>query len=138
MSYDVFLFRFEHGQPVRVDGARLRELIEPLIVRGDEQHDQVTLRAADGGDARVYGVSDDPECVMFTHWSWGDICDLMADLARELGMAVVPPDRPTMITDERQRSDLPEDLRAEAVVVRAGIDVQRVINPTSLGEPAGR
>jgi len=41
-----------------------------------------------------------------------------------------------MIIDERQRAHLPKEFLTEAVVVRTGIDIQRVINPASLGEAA--
>ena len=60
----------------------------------------------------------------------------MAQLARELDMAILPPDRPAMIVAERQRPHLPKELMTAAVVVRTGVDVQRVINPASLGEAA--
>jgi hypothetical protein len=88
------------------------------------------------GEADLYGVSEDASGLMFSHWSFGDICQLMASLAWELDMVVVPPDRPAMLVDERQRAHLPEELATEAVVVRTGVDIQQLINPASLGEAA--
>jgi hypothetical protein len=137
VSYDVFLFRFQRGECMDIDAARLMELIQPLIVWSDHEHDCVGLRAADGGEADLYGVCEDAAALMFSHWSWGNICELMAKLAWELDMVIVPGDRPVMLIDERQRAHLPEEeFIAEAVVVRTGLDIQRVINPASLGEAA--
>jgi hypothetical protein len=134
VSYDVYLFRFQRGESMDIDPARLMELIQPLIASREEKHSYVRLRAPDGGEADLYGVGEDAATLMFSHWSRGDICELMAKLARELDMVIVPPDRPAMIIDERQRAHLPEEFIAEAVVVRTGIGIQRVINPASLGE----
>ena len=128
------LFRFQRGECIDIDAARLMEIIQPLIVWTEEEHQYARLRAADGGEADLYGVGEDATTLMFSHWSFGDICDLTAKLARELDMVIVPPDRPVMIIDERQRAHLPKEMAAEAVVVRRGTDIQRMINPASLGE----
>jgi hypothetical protein len=134
VSYEVHLFRFQRGECI--DAARLLEMIQPLILWRQQEFDYVRVRAADGGEADLYGVCEDAATLMFDHWSWGGICELMAKLAWELDMIIVPPDRPVMIIAERQRPHLPKDLAVEAVVVRTGIDIQRVINPASLGEAA--
>jgi hypothetical protein len=133
MSYDVHLFRFRDGEPEDIDAARLAVMLRPLILTRDEQYDYVRLRAPDGGEADLYGVGEDTASLLFSRWSWGDICELMAGLALELDMTILPPDRPAMIVDERQRAELPREMAAEAVVVRSGVDIQRVINPTSPG-----
>ncbi|HEX8859474.1 MAG TPA: hypothetical protein VGC06_10380 [Actinomycetes bacterium] len=134
MSYDVHLFRFQRGECVDIDAARLMELIQPLIVWSDEDFGYVQLRAPDGYEAELYGAGEDASVLVFTRWCFGDICELTTKLARELDMVIVPPDRPVMIIAERQRAHLPQDMAAEAVVVRTGIDLQRIIDPASLGE----
>jgi hypothetical protein len=134
VSYDVFLFRFLNGDTTDIDASHLMALVEPFIIRREEEHDYVRLRAADGGEADLYGVGEPAASLMFSHWSWGDICDLMAKLGRELDMVIIPPDRPAMIAGEQQRPHLPEEFVSEAVVVRAGADIQRAIAPASMGE----
>ena len=134
VSYNVHLFRFQRGECIDIDAARLMEMIQPLIVWREEEFDYARLRAADGGEADLYGVGEDAATLMFSRWCFGDICELTAKLARELDMVIVPPDRPVMIIDERQRAHLPKEMAAEAVVVRTGTDIQRMINPASLGE----
>jgi hypothetical protein len=136
MSYDVHLFRFQRGECVDIDAARLMELIQPLIVWSDEEFDHVQLRAPDGYEADLYGAGEDASVLLFSHWCFGDICEMTAKLARELDMVIVPPDRPVMIIDERQRAHLPQEMTAKAVVVRTGTDIQRIIDPASLGEAA--
>ena len=136
VSYNVHLFRFQRGECVDIDAARLMEIIQPLIVGRDEAYEYVRLRAADGGEVDLYGVGEDAATLMFSHWCFGDICELTAKLARELDMVIVPPDRPVMIIAERQRAHLPKEMVAEAAVVRTGVDIQRIIDPASLGEAA--
>jgi hypothetical protein len=58
---------------------------------------------------------------------------LVTLLVWELDMVIVPGDRPVMLVDERQWAHLPEE---EFVAGAVGTDVQRVINPASLGEAA--
>lgn len=134
MSYEVFLFRFKNGDTADIDASHLMALVRPFIISRSEEHDYARLRAADGGEADLYGVGDPGDSLMFSRWSWGGICDLMAKLTRELDMVIISPDRPAMIADEQQRFHLPEEFATEAVVVHTGVDIQRVINPTSLGE----
>lgn len=134
VSYDVFLFRFQNGDTTDINASHLMPLVKPFIISREEEHDYARLRAPDGGEADLYGVGEDADSLMFSRWSWGGICDLMANLARELDMVIIPPDRPAMIAGEQQRSHLPEEFVTEAVVVHTGVDIQRVINPTSLGE----
>jgi hypothetical protein len=136
VSYDVHLFCFQHGECVDIDAARLMEMLQPLIAWTEEEFDYARLRAADGGEADLYGVCEDASVLLFSRWCFGDICELTAKLARELDMVIVPPDRPVMIIDERQRAHLPPEMAAEAVVVRTGTDIQRMIDPASLGEAA--
>jgi len=136
VSYNVHLFRFQSGECMDIDASRLVEMIQPLIVWREEEHDYARLRVADGGEADLYGVGEDAATLMFSHWSGGDICELMAKLARELDMVIVPPDRPVMIIAERQRAHLPKEMAAEAVVVRTGIDIQQMINPGGLDDAA--
>lgn len=134
VSYEVFLFRFRNGDSTDIDAGRVMSLVEPLIISRSAEHGYARLRAADGGEADIYGVGEETASLMFSRWAWGGICDLMANLARELDMVIMPPDRPVMIISEQQRAHLPEEFVIEATVVHTGIDIQRVINPTSLGE----
>jgi hypothetical protein len=136
VSYDVFLFRFQNGDTADINASHLMSLVGPFIISESEEHDYARLRTADGGEADLYGVRDPGDSLMFSRWSWGGICDLMAKLARELDLVLIPPDRPAMIAREQQRSHLPEEFVTEAIVVHAGADIQRVINPASLGEPS--
>jgi len=71
MSYNVHLFRFQSGECMDIDASRLMEMIQPLIVWREEEHDYVRLRAADGGEADLYGVCEDATTLMFSHWSGG-------------------------------------------------------------------
>ncbi|MEU7655717.1 hypothetical protein AB0C42_29270 [Micromonospora taraxaci] len=64
---------------------------------------------------------------MISRFSAGAILDT---LVRYIGLAdavVLAPGCPTLLAHEGQRQHLPEELRADAVVVQAGADVERVL-----------
>ncbi|HEX8863473.1 MAG TPA: hypothetical protein VGC06_31115 [Actinomycetes bacterium] len=118
-----------------IDAARLMELIQPLIVWSDERNEEhVRLRAPDGGEADLYGVGEDASVLLFTRWCLGDICELTAKLARELHMVIVPPDRPVRSSLSGSARTCPRTWRQRRLFVRTGIDLQRIIDPASLGE----
>ncbi|MGC4866444.1 hypothetical protein ACLQ3B_13545 [Micromonospora sp. DT53] len=87
------------------------------------------ISADHGGTADIYAALADNALgsLMISHFSAGAVLDL---LVRFIGLAdavVLPPGCPTVLAHEGQRHHLPEQLRADAVVVHAGADVERVL-----------
>lgn len=107
MSYSLYVYRFVDGEPVVMDEAVIREVLGPVTVGGmpgvglPEDWD---LEAEDGGEAEVYGGAGG---LTLTHFSTGAVLDRVAELARRTGAAVMPVDRPTILTDEADREHLP-------------------------------
>lgn len=73
-----------------------------------------TLEAKDGGVADVHGDADG---LAFHRFSAGRILDRVAELACRTGAVVIPLDCPAILTAEAQRKHLPENFRADAIVL---------------------
>ncbi|NEA99950.1 hypothetical protein [Streptomyces sp. SID13726] len=139
MSYSLHIWRFVDGEPVPMDETAIRAVLGPVTVGGIPNtglpEDWGDLEAEDGGEATVYGGAQE---LMFTHCSPGRILDLIAELARRTGAAVMPDDCPMVVTSEADRRHLPEAFRAEAIVVApealTGRTLQLLIAPQP--EPA--
>ncbi|MFI0511438.1 CbrC family protein [Streptomyces sp. WSLK1-5] len=133
MSYSMYVCRFVHGHPVPMDESALREVLGPVTVGGLPPTgfpESWELEAEDGGGAEVYG---DALGLTFSRFSTGRILDHVATLARRTGAGVIPLDCPAILTSEAARGNLPESLRAEAIVmppeVLTGRAIQLVISP---------
>ncbi|MET8150143.1 hypothetical protein ACIBSW_08485 [Actinoplanes sp. NPDC049668] len=132
MSYDLLVMRFADGERSSMPGSAFRAAFEARIDRTEPEFNYWHVTAPDGGDAGLYaGLSDDlVDSILITRFSTGAVLDLLATFMNLAGAVVVPPDRPTMLADEGQREHLPEELRADAVVVRSGADIEAVIAGT--------
>ena len=108
MSYSLYLCRFVGGEPAPMDETAIRDVLAALE----------ELEAEDGGTVDVDG---DAHGLTFHHPSPGRVLDLVldlvAELARRTGAVVVPEGRPAILTTEADRRHLPDNLRAEAIVV---------------------
>ncbi|MEV4765326.1 hypothetical protein AB0J89_22180 [Micromonospora chokoriensis] len=129
MSYDMFVQRFEQGEAATMAGEAFLAVFEPHVDRREPHDSYWHISTDDGGTADVYaalagGILDS---LMISRFSAGAILDT---LVRYIGLAdavVLPPGCPTLLAHEEQRQHLPEELRANAVVVQAGADVERVL-----------
>lgn len=133
MSYSLYLCRFVDGQPTPMDETAIRDVLGPVTVGGmpptglPESWD---LEAEEGGGSEVYG---DALGLTFHRFSAGQILDRVAELARRTGAAVMPLDCPMILTSEADRRHIPEEFRAEAIVVApaalTGRAIELLINP---------
>ncbi|MGW4681664.1 hypothetical protein ACWEOS_24650 [Micromonospora taraxaci] len=129
MSYDMFVQRFEQGDAAPMEGEAFLAVFEPHVDRREPQDNYWQISADDGGTADVYAAlaGGTLSGFMVSRFSAGAILDT---LVRYIGLAdavVLPPGCPTLLAHEGQRQHLPEELRADAVVVTAGADVERVL-----------
>jgi hypothetical protein len=127
VSYDVHVLRFRDGEVVPVESSGARELLLGAAVSPpDESEFCRVTRGDDEGD--VYGLPPDGpiEGLMFNHAGSG-IYELMYEVAEVGDMAIVPPDLGPFLVNEEQRTQLPPDLAAAAVVVESGSDLVRAI-----------
>ena len=92
--------RFADGEPALMPGEAFRSVLGPYIDRQEPEFVHVTV--PDGGDATFYGDLSEaqPGSVMISHFSPGQVLDLLVDFARRANAVVIPPDCPMMLTAE--------------------------------------
>lgn len=123
MSFDVYFQGFTDGEPVLGGGVRMRQVLEPFIVREEPDHRFALVEYGDG-TIDVY-LSDDG--MMANHISGEEPWELLVRGAAVAGWVIMPVGCPTCLTEEAQRADLPAGLREDVVVVATGAGLLRVI-----------
>ncbi|MEU1589711.1 hypothetical protein [Micromonospora sp. NPDC005710] len=127
MSYDVLVQRFEQGDATPMPAEAFLAVFAPKADRRDTQHSYWHKSVDDGGTADVYATLADDTLghLMISRFSAGVFLDMLVTFLRLTDAVVLPPGCPTLLVHEGQRCHLPEDLRADAVVVQSGADVSR-------------
>ncbi|RKN13559.1 hypothetical protein D7147_30980 [Micromonospora musae] len=130
VSYDMFILRFERGEPASMPGSAFRAAFQPYIDRTEPEFDYWHVTAPDGGDASLYAALTDDVLhgFLINRFSNGMVLDMLVTFMGLADAVVVPPDCPAMLTNEGQREHLPEDLRTNAVVVQRGADIEAVLS----------
>lgn len=133
MSCSLYVCRFTNAQPIPIDDTAIRAVLGPVTVGGMPPAGlpgSWDLEAEDGGESEVYG---DALGLTFRRFSTGQILDRVAELARRTGAAVMPLGCPMLLTSEADRTHLPKEFRAEAIVVApaalTGRAIELLINP---------
>jgi hypothetical protein len=129
MSYDMFVQGFDGGDAAPIPSSAF-DVFRPHIDRAEAEHDFWHVRAPDGGEADIYGdvTSGTFGGFMISHFSPGDVLDLLAEFTIRAGAVILPQDGPAMMTAETQRQHLPDGFGDDAIVVRSGEDIQHVID----------
>ncbi|MEW1640145.1 hypothetical protein AB0469_39560 [Streptomyces sp. NPDC093801] len=127
MSFDIFVCRFENGEPTPLDMSAAHEVLDPYVVARDPQTNFLQVRTAEREEAGVFFSS--PDSITFNHFGGDGIMDLLAVLLRRLDAVLVVPGGPTMIQLDEDRDLLPAALRDEwpVVVARTGAEIDRAI-----------
>ncbi|UQU67563.1 hypothetical protein COUCH_15375 [Couchioplanes caeruleus] len=130
MSFDLFVQRFENGDAAAMDGIAFRAVWGPYVDRTEPEFDLWHVHVDDGGVAEIYGgVADESfPSLMISRFSRGCVLDLLVEFAALADAVVLPQGCPTLLVREDQRRHLPEELGADAVIVRGGADVERIFD----------
>jgi hypothetical protein len=124
LSFDVFLQRFQAAEAAEADHDVLSRLLQPyLIENGPGSAD---LLFGDG-DAAIYGTDDLGSGFMVNHVSGRQAWDVLAAVACEVGLTILAVGCPAAVPSEDLIGDLPAELRQDAIVVRSGEDLIRMI-----------
>ena len=131
MGFDVFVQRFQNGEPAVVTDPRVWELLREAWEAPPDEHDRSLVRRG-AGEADLYAVQEgEPiDGLMFSRPAGGaDIFDLIVDVARAGDMVIYAPGIPPCLIAEEQRSQLPTDFDdfEDPVVVASGADLQEVV-----------
>lgn len=113
-----------------MDGVAFRAVWGPYVERTEPRFDVCHVHVDDGGGAEIYGGAGDETFsgLVISRFSRGRVLDLLVEYAAAADAVVLPPGCPTLLVCEDQRRHLPEELRADAVIVRAGADVERILD----------
>jgi hypothetical protein len=123
MSFDVFFQGFRNGDAAAGGGDRMRQVLAPFIVGSEPEHRFVHVEYGDGS-ADVYLDDDD---MMANHISGTSPWEVLVEGAKAAGWVILPIGCPTCLTDEAQRSHLPEGIDEDVVLVGSGWDLLQVI-----------
>ncbi len=118
MSFDVFLQGFERGDVAPGVPDEANRVLHPYLRFSPDGFANVVT---DDGHAEVYGVGT--VGLMFTHASGRRVWDVMFDVARAGNWAIMPVGCPTCVPTLSMIAELPDELRAEAVVVNSGAEL---------------
>jgi hypothetical protein len=119
VSFDIFLQRFVNGKAVDADGDSMLAILEPLITA--RSGGWARIITADG-HADVYGIDDPASGLVINHASGRAVWDVVFELARAAGMAVMPVGCRTSVTDPGLIDALPAG-SPRAEVVTSGADI---------------
>ncbi|MFB7359870.1 hypothetical protein [Streptomyces gardneri] len=127
MSFDIFVCRFENGEPAPLDMSAAREVLAPYVVARDPRLDFLQVCTEDGEEAGVYFGS--PTGITFNRPGGEGIMDLLGVLLRRLDAVLVVPGGPTILQRDEDRESLGAALRDEwpAVVARTGAEIKQAI-----------
>jgi len=124
VSFDVFLQKFEAGSAAQADAPLLALLLAPHLI--ETGHGLFGLRSSDGG-AAIYGLEDLGSGFMVNHVSGERAWDLLADIARQAALTIMPVGCPVAVADENLLDELPDELREGAIVITSGRQLLDVI-----------
>ncbi|MFG2615812.1 hypothetical protein [Streptomyces anulatus] len=127
MSSDIFVCRFENGEPAPLDMNAAHEVLDPYAIARDPEMDFLLVSTAEGEEASVY--FNNTTGITFNRFGGEGIMNLLAVLLQRLDAALIVPGGPTMIQREEDHERLPPSLRDEwpVVVVRTGTEITEAI-----------
>lgn len=123
MSFGILLQAFADGQAAAGHPDDAFRALEPYL-DGDPAGGFVHLATPDGA-ADVFGIGSSG--LMINRASGEFIWQLLVDVATAGDYAIMPVGRPVCVVREDMKDDLPEEMRADAVVVRSGTDVMNLV-----------
>jgi hypothetical protein len=123
VSFDVYFQGFRNGGTEPGGGDAMREVLAGYIVREEPEHSFARVEYGDGS-ADIY-LS--PDAMKADHVTGNEPWDLLVRGASAAGWVIMPVGCPACITDESDRTHLPDGLDDEAALVTTGDELLRVI-----------
>lgn len=125
----MFVQRFSNGDAAPMAAEVFWAVFGPHVERPEPELDFWRARVADGGEADIYAGVAGPslDSLMISRFSTGTVLELLVEFVRRAGAVIMPPGCPTLLIDEKQPRDLPEELRADVAVVSSGSDIEAIL-----------
>ena len=128
MSYEVWVQRFDRGQPVGLSAAVFTEVFGPYVTGSQPQFHFHQLVAADGGEADIYANRSPPfDSLTAARLSPGDVCELLVRFAYRCDAVILLPGGVAVLTSPAQREHLPVEIRDGVRLATGGVDLQTAI-----------
>jgi hypothetical protein len=125
VSFDIFLQGFVGGDGAPGDRAAAIAIVTPFLAGAAS--DGVGWIVTADGEADIYGLGNNDQGLMINHATGRQIWQLIVDVARAAGYAVLPVGCPVCVVDEVMIGHLPDELRPDAVLVHDGGDLERAV-----------
>ncbi|MFI8423739.1 hypothetical protein [Streptomyces sp. NPDC085479] len=127
MSAEIFVSRFEHGEPAPLDLNAAREFLAPHVVAEDASLNFLQLSTGKRESADVYFSA--PGTLTFNHAGGQGVMDLLAKLLLLLDAVAIVPGGPVILCRERDRETLPAGMADvfPVVVALTGAGIQEAI-----------
>jgi hypothetical protein len=123
VSFDVFLQRFSGGDAAAGGGEEALRVLAPYLAH-PPRGGYALVRTGDG-EADVYGLGSDH--LMINHAAGEQIADLIVEVARAAGWAILAVGCPACVTGTEMIGNLPDELRVSAIVVNSGAGLREAI-----------
>ena len=129
VSYDIFLSRFEAGEPAPIDSPAFWELLASAWENPPDEHGFIRLIRGDGAADLYAGRPGElPESVMVNHFGGEQMMELLVELARVGDAVIIGPELPPLLTRPEQRGGLPPDMDlGEPRLIGSGQDLSDAI-----------
>jgi hypothetical protein len=137
VSFDVFLERFEAGEPAEVDRRSVRQVLSTASCRGPDEFGFYVVGFSDGVEVEFSAKgleSQDPftGCALHIRGFGDDLIRFIFHLARAGDMVVMPAmeGNPLVLVSEGQGRNVPPDLRecSGSIVVRSAAELGAVLS----------
>ncbi|WP_327002893.1 hypothetical protein OHA72_48695 [Dactylosporangium sp. NBC_01737] len=123
MSFDVFLQGFAGGKVATGRPEAAVQVLLPYMV-GAPTNGYVRVQLPDG-EADVYGVGN--SSLMVNRAAGEQIWDLVVAVATAAAWVIVPVGCPTCIVDASHADELPDELRANVILIHTGPELLQAI-----------
>jgi len=105
----------------------LVDILKPHLFASKDGHFDLHF---DDGSAAIYAGDPLANGFMVNHRSGRQPWDILVAAAHQGEMAIMPVGCPAAVTSEDLLVDLPEELRAQARVIRSADDLVRLVEPS--------
>ncbi|MEW2491635.1 hypothetical protein [Streptomyces sp. NPDC048411] len=127
MSFDIYVCRFENGEPALLDMNAAHEVLDPHVVARDPGLHFLQVSTGTGEMADVYFSS--PTNITFNRFGGEGVMDLLAGLLLRLDAVLIVPGGTVVLQREEDEELLPAPLKegCTTVVARTGAEITEVI-----------